>query len=235
NVSLSLNVKWQRGNATYQVNLENLDQLLAAMPAVHKRLPNVAPVTMDGLLNLKGVVEGVEDALGEDDQEAVQAEVLASLDKVLDDLAAGRAGEGAHIAEVLTGQVDEIETLCDRAAALAAAQPDAIKARLATQVKELVDTVPGLPEDRLAQEAAMLMLKADVREELDRLAAHRAAARKLMGQGGAIGREFDFLCQEFNREANTLCSKSADVELTQVGLALKTVIDQMREQVQNIE
>ena len=122
-----------------------------------------------------------------------------------------------------------------RAAATAAAQPAALKTRLKMQVETLLEASPALPEERLAHEAALLVTKADVREELDRLTAHVAAARKLLGEGGAVGRKFDFLCQEFNREANTLCSKSADVELTAVGLDLKAAIDQLREQVQNIE
>ncbi len=114
-------------------------------------------------------------------------------------------------------------------------QPDAIRERLKTQVEALLEDVPAIPEERLAQEAALLMSKADVREELDRLKAHRDAARDLMNGNGAVGRKLDFLCQEFNREANTLCSKSQDTDLTRIGLDLKAVIEQLREQVQNIE
>jgi uncharacterized protein (TIGR00255 family) len=129
----------------------------------------------------------------------------------------------------------EIESLTRRAAASAAAQPEAIKVRLKTRVAELLEAQPALPEERLLQEAALAAGRADVREELDRLAAHAAAARELLKRGGAIGRQLDFLAQEFNREANTLCSKSADLELTRIGLDLKTAIEQMREQAQNVE
>ena len=128
-----------------------------------------------------------------------------------------------------------ISDLCQQAENVTAAQPEAIKNRLANQVRELMDQVPALSEERLAQEAAMLMLKADVREELDRLAGHCEAARALLSEDKAVGRRFDFLCQEFNREANTLCSKSSDLELTRVGLDLKTAVDRLREQIQNIE
>ncbi len=235
NISLSLNVNWQRANAAYHVNMETLERLMEALPAVQTRMPDLAPVTMDGLLALRGVIESVEEPLAEDQQKSLHDDVLAGLDEVLDALSNGRLKEGAQLNDVLVGQIDTIDDLCGQAEQQAAMQPDAIKARLVQQVGDLLDAVPALPEDRLAQEAAMLMLKADIREELDRLKAHRDAARELLRQDGAIGRQFDFLCQEFNREANTLCSKSSDVELTQIGLALKTVIDQMREQVQNVE
>jgi len=235
NISLSLNVNWQRPNATYHINMETLDGFLSALPDILARAPDLAPATTDGLLALKGVIEGIEEPLAEAQQATLHADVMDGLDQVLDQLAEGRAKEGAQLANVLDAQISSIDELCDEAESLAALQPEAIKARLAEQVTDLLDAVPALPADRLAQEAAVLMLKADVREELDRLKAHRDAARDLMVQKGAIGRQFDFLCQEFNREANTLCSKSADVALTQVGLTLKTVIDQMREQIQNVE
>jgi uncharacterized protein (TIGR00255 family) len=146
-----------------------------------------------------------------------------------------RTEEGARLDGVLRERLDEIAMLVRQAAAAAAAQPAAIKARLENLVKALIETVPALPEERLAHEAALLVAKADIREELDRLKAHLDAARALLAEGEAIGRRFDFLCQEFNREANTLCSKSADLELTRLGLALKAAIEQLREQVQNIE
>ncbi|MBF0247886.1 MAG: DUF1732 domain-containing protein, partial [Alphaproteobacteria bacterium] len=143
--------------------------------------------------------------------------------------------EGARLGGVLHDQLADIESLSEEAAGLAAMQPDAIRKRLSDQVAALVADVSAIDPNRLAQEAALLMTKADVREELDRLTAHIAAARELLGEGGPVGRRLDFLCQEFNREANTLCSKSSDTDLTRVGLALKAVIEQFREQVQNIE
>jgi len=132
-------------------------------------------------------------------------------------------------------QLNEIERLRAAAAGSGAAQPEALKARLRAQIALLLEAAPALSEERLAQEAALLITKADVREELDRLAAHTEAARDLLATGGAVGRKLDFLCQEFNREANTLCSKAVDVELTRIGLDLKAAIEQLREQVQNVE
>ena len=234
-ISISLNVNWHRANSTYQINMETLERFLQAMPEIHKLAPDLHPVTMDGLLAAKGVVESVEDFLGEAEQMALEAEILQGLNELLAMLERGREGEGAALGKVLHAQITEVENLCQRAVELTALLPERINKRLHEQVADLCATVPALPEERLAQEVSLLMLKADVREELDRLRAHVDAARELMTADGTIGRQFDFLCQEFNREANTLCSKSADVELTRVGLALKTTIDQMREQVQNIE
>ena len=146
-----------------------------------------------------------------------------------------RESEGARLAELVSDHVTAIEGLVGEAAHLAAAQPETLRARLENQLQDLLEAAPALPEERLAQEAAVLINKADPREELDRLGAHVGAARDLLSEGGAIGRRLDFLCQEFNREANTLCAKSPDVELTRIGLELKSRIDQLREQVQNIE
>ena len=149
------------------------------------------------------------------------------------------AAEGARLETVLRGQLDHIDALRARACDLAETQPEALRARFAAQLGALLETLQGQPgpqaEDRFYQEAAVLATKADVREELDRLATHVAAARELLDGGGVVGRRFDFLCQEFNREANTLCSKAAEPALTTIGLDLKTAIDQVREQVQNIE
>jgi uncharacterized protein (TIGR00255 family) len=234
-ISISLNVNWHHAKSTYQINMETLERFLQAMPEIHKLAPDLHPVTMDGLLAAKGVVESIEDTLGEAEQMAFHEEILQGLNELLTMLERGRQGEGAALGKVLHAQITEVENLCQRAVGLTALFPEMINKRLHEQLADLCATVPALPEERLAQEAAMLMLKADVREELDRLRAHVDAARELMMTDGSIGRQFDFLCQELNREANTLCSKSADVQLTRVGLALKTTIDQMREQVQNIE
>ncbi len=163
------------------------------------------------------------------------AAVLAGLKAALAALAAARRQEGARLAPVVGGHLDTIAALCVEAGTLAATQPAALKARLLQQLQELAGAVPALTADRLAQEAALLALKSDIREELDRLTAHVAQARDLLAKGEPCGRRLDFLSQEFNREANTLCSKSTDVALTRVGLALKSTIDQFREQIQNIE
>ena len=146
-----------------------------------------------------------------------------------------RSAEGTRLVPVLEARLADIAELVGAAEDSAARQPEMLKARLAQAVAELLEASPALPADRLAQEAAVLAIKADIREELDRLSAHIVAAQELLAEGGAIGRRFDFLCQEFNREANTLCAKSADVALTRTGLALKAAIEQLREQVQNLE
>jgi len=194
----------------------------------------LAPARVDGLLALKGVIVADDAApLDEAARAHRDAAVLESLAAAFDALVKARLNEGAKLAAVLTSQLDEIAALVTDASALAAAQPAALKQKLQAQMQELL--AGGLPEERLAQEAALLAARADIREELDRLAAHVVDARALLKNGQGVGRKLDFLAQEFNREANTLCSKSADIALTRVGLALKAVIDQFREQSQNVE
>ena len=196
----------------------------------------LAPARVDGLLGLRGVVIQ-EEAIPLDDEERMRrdAALLDSLAQALDLLGRARAVEGAKLEAVLRAQIAEIEQATAEASRLAAEQPQALRNRLQTQLAELLSPGSGIPEERLAQEVALLATKADAREELDRLAAHCQEARALLKSAGPAGRKLDFLAQEFNREANTLCSKSADVALTRVGLALKAVIDQFREQVQNVE
>ena len=135
----------------------------------------------------------------------------------------------------LSSQLKELLTLTERAESVASAQPAAIMKKIVGQMAELVEAVPALPEERLAQEAALLITKSDIREELDRLGSHLDAASALLSQGGVIGRKLDFLCQELNRETNTICAKAQDIELSKIGLELKAMIEQFREQVQNIE
>ncbi len=187
----------------------------------------------DGLLAIRGVLEerGL-DAL--DDADAVDRTVLDALAACLAALVAARAEEGGRLAAILTDQLDTIETLIEAAADLAAKAPEALLTRLAEQVARLTGEA-SLDPQRLHQEAVLLATKADIREEIDRLTSHITAARKLLTDDGVIGRRLDFLAQEFNREANTLCSKSYDKELTAIGVELKAVIDQLREQVQNLE
>ena len=195
----------------------------------------LAPARVDGLLALKGVIVQDETAPLEDrDRAARDAAIVETLAAALDALVRARANEGQKLLAVLSAHVGDIERLTREAGALAAAQPAALRERLATQVKEML-AAGTLPEERLAQEVALLAVKADIREELDRLRAHVHEARALLGAGEAVGRKLDFLAQEFNREANTLCSKSSDIQLTRTGLALKAAIDQFREQAQNVE
>jgi uncharacterized protein (TIGR00255 family) len=194
----------------------------------------LAPARVDGILALKGVIVADDAApLTEAARAHRDAAILESLAMAFDALAKERLNEGAKLKALLGAQLDEIETLVADANVLAATQPQALKERLAAQMNDLLSG--GLPEERLAQEAALLAARADIREELDRLAAHVADARAMLKSGQGIGRKLDFLAQEFNREANTLCSKSADIALTRIGLGLKAVIDQFREQSQNVE
>jgi uncharacterized protein (TIGR00255 family) len=197
------------------------------------------PARVDGLLALKGIIVSDDSASVDPVTRAHRdAAILESLATALDRLARERLAEGTRLAHLLGAQIAEIERLVVEAAALAAAQPVMLRERLKSQLAELLEAVP-VSEERMAQEVALLAVKADVREELDRLTAHVQDARALIagaarGNGG-VGRKLDFLAQEFNREANTLCSKSADIALTRLGLALKAVIDQFREQSQNVE
>ncbi len=235
NVSISLTLMRGSKPPKVRINREVLHELLAVVRELEGKV-EAAPPRLDGLLAVRGVVDVMEE---EEEDEAVrqarQARIAATLADALGALRRMRAAEGARLATMVATHLAEIEKLRDAAATTAAAQPAALRERLKAQLAVLLDSAPALPEERLAQEAALLIAKGDVREELDRLAAHVAAARELMAEDGAIGRKLDFLCQEFNREANTLCSKSTDVELTRIGLALKAAIEQLREQIQNIE
>ncbi len=195
----------------------------------------LSPPTAESFLGLRGVLETVEVEEDETDREALHAAVLASFSDVAKLLASARGDEGAKLTSIVTDQVDRIEALTAEAKASPASSEQAFRARLKAQVGDLLDASPALSEERLAQEAAFLATKADIREELDRLQAHVAQARDLIVSGEPVGRRLDFLSQEFNREANTLCAKAADTALTRIGLDLKAVIDQLKEQVQNVE
>ena len=235
NVQVSLQVKRISDAVTMKVNRALLDWLVEEARALEGRLGlNAGPVEPAALLGLRGVLEPVD----EDPQallDEAEGPLLESLETALADLVRIRQAEGARLKEVVAAQIDRIEALVREARANPARTPEAIRERLREQVQRLLETETGLDEDRLYQEAVLLAAKADVEEELDRLEAHVAAARELLEKDGPVGRRLDFLAQEFNREANTLCSKSNDVSLTRTGLELKAVIDQLREQVQNIE
>lgn len=237
--------RFARGNvsATLQVRQDaaggpglviNEDLLGRLMERARDLPPHVAPPTFDGLLQVRGVLEVSEPTLDEAALARRDAAVLASFHAALAALAEARDAEGARLDGVLAGHLETIENLTAAAANAAATRPEAVAERLRAQVAGLLDGT-AVSEDRLAQEIALIAARIDVREELDRLASHVAQARELMAAEGPCGRRLDFLCQEFNREANTLCSKSQDAELTRIGLDLKAVIDQFREQVQNIE
>lgn len=195
----------------------------------------VLPASADGLLALRGVLETPETIETEEERAPLDAAILASLDDALNGLEEARRAEGEALGEVLLGHLDRIASLTIAAEADPSRDPAVIRQRLAEQVRLLMDAASGLDETRLHQEAAFLATKADIREEIDRLKTHVAAARGLIAAGGAIGRKLDFLSQEFNRESNTLCSKSNAASVTGIGLELKAVVDQFREQVQNLE
>jgi uncharacterized protein (TIGR00255 family) len=216
-----------------RVNREMLAQIVALLGELAGEV-EAAPARLDGLIGLRGVIETVDDE-PEDMIEARRAAIAGSWSVALDRLAAARGEEGARLAAVLSAQLAELGSLVAAASASAAAQPEALRSRLQQTIAELVDLAPTMPAERVAQELALLVSRSDIREELDRLRAHLAQAGDLLKKGEGVGRQLDFLCQELNREANTLCSKSADIELTRIGLALKLAVEQFREQVQNLE
>ena len=195
----------------------------------------LAAASADGLLALRGVLDLPEAVETEEERAALDARLLAALDEALAGLEAARRAEGAALERVLLGHVEAIERLTLSAEADRSREPAVIRERLAEQVRLLLDATTSLDENRLHMEAAFLAAKADIREEIDRLKTHVASARSLLGAGGAVGRKLDFLAQEFNRESNTLCSKSNAASVTAIGLELKAVVDQFREQVQNLE
>ncbi|WP_181701803.1 YicC/YloC family endoribonuclease [Chthonobacter albigriseus] len=232
-VTANLTLSRETAEQGFHVNHQLLD-LLVETARRYAETPGLQPASIDGLLAVKGVVEAVDAVADETRQKALETALAKAFDAVLEDFVAARRAEGAALSRILAAQVDEIERLVDAAEALPARTPEAIRARLEEQlalllVREDLDVV------RLHQEAALIATKADVKEELDRLKAHIAQARELMATEVAVGRRLDFLAQEFNRESNTLCSKSNDTELTRIGLSLKAVVDQFKEQVQNVE
>ncbi len=212
-----------------------LGQVLKLALDVAAQIPGAAPPRAEALLALPGVLRSVAVEQDEAVEAGQNAAIQAGFVAALAGLRRVRQGEGARLGLVLGGQLDEIAALCVRAAGEAAGQPAMQRARMLEVVRGLLAEVPGLPEERIAQEVAILAGRSDVREEMDRLDAHLHAARGLLAEGENVGRRLDFLVQEFNREANTLCSKSASVALTATGLKLKATIEQLREQVQNIE
>ena len=234
NCSVTLSLKRELGQMQIRLNEAALGQALAVAERA-LAVTHLDPARLDTLLAMRGVVEVVE---GEDD-EAARAELgqilLAGLGLALDELVAARRAEGERLQSVIAQQLAVIGSLSERAAAVPARAPQAVAARLAEQLARLSEAGAGFDPERLHQEAVLLAAKADIKEELDRLRAHVAAAKELLKSDQPAGRKFEFLAQEFNREANTICSKAGDIETSRIGLELKSVIDQLREQVQNIE
>jgi uncharacterized protein (TIGR00255 family) len=219
---------------TVRINTEVLDAVLAALKQLRSRV-DATPPTLDGLLALKGVMEVSETEESEEERRNAGAVVTDGFADAVGALAEMRRQEGAVLGNLLSARLSEIAALAERADKSPGRQPAAIRARLAEQIAALLEQSERFDPDRLHQEAILIATKADVREELDRLAAHVTQARNLIGQGGPVGRRLDFLAQELNREANTLCAKANDVELTNIGLELKAAVEQFREQVQNVE
>jgi uncharacterized protein (TIGR00255 family) len=234
NVQVALTTQSLPGATRIRVNEDVLAEVLAVMDRLGGRM-NVQPPTLDGILSVKGVIETAEAEEDEQVRADLGATILTDLDGALVRLIADREREGGAILTVLKSRLDEVERLVRDVEASPARTPEAIRGRLAEQVAALLDAAPALDPDRLHQEAVLLATRADVREEIDRLDAHVAAARGLLDDGGSVGRRLDFLAQEFNREVNTLCSKSNDRTVTAIGLQLKAVVDQFREQIQNVE
>ncbi len=225
-----------RANAGQNVRINEgvLESVIAAARKIATQT-GASPASVDGLLAVKGVIEVAESEASEDEQCACEAAIVAGFAQCLNDLVVMRGREGAALGDVLRARLDELDDLRAKAEATPGRTADAVKLRLKSQVAELLDASDRFDADRLHQEAVLLAAKADIREELDRIVSHVTQARAHLASGGPVGRKLDFLAQEFNREVNTCCSKSNDIALTNIGLEMKNVVEQFREQVQNLE
>jgi uncharacterized protein (TIGR00255 family) len=230
----TLNVEREGVAPVVKVNDEVLKAVIATLNSLAGRI-EAEPARLDGILAIKGVIEVADADEREEDRAAAQAAVTKGFEAALAELAKMRRHEGDALGRVLGTRLAEISALVARAEAAPGRKPEAIKARLAEQIAALLETSERFDPDRLHQEAILIASKADVREELDRLTAHVVQATKMIADGGAVGRKLDFLAQELNRETNTLCAKASDMELTNIGLELKSLVEQFREQVQNLE
>jgi uncharacterized protein (TIGR00255 family) len=217
-----------------RINTAVLEAVLTAVRQLARRV-EASPPSLDGLLALKGVIEVGDAEENEEEKRNAETAAIAGFAETISALVDMRRHEGAALGQVLTARLGDIAGHVERAELTPGRRPETIRARLAEQVAALLAQSDRFDPDRLHQEAILIATKADVREELDRLTAHLAQAQLLIGQGGPIGRRLDFLAQELNREANTLCAKANDVELTNIGLELKAAVEQFREQVQNVE
>jgi uncharacterized protein (TIGR00255 family) len=233
-VYANLNVKRANAVSTIRINEDVLSSIIKVAGQLVNKIDAVAP-SIDGLLGIKGVIEVVEPEGNEDEDKAAKVAAAAAFEQALTNLVEMRRREGVTLGQVLLQRMDEIENLAGKAEAAPGRKAEAIKARLAEQIAALLEASDRFDSDRLNQEAILIATKADIREELDRIASHVAQAREMIRNGGPVGRRLDFLAQEFNREVNTCCSKSNDLELTNTGLEMKNVVEQFREQVQNLE
>jgi uncharacterized protein (TIGR00255 family) len=232
--NLSVNLTLHRPDLPPRIDI-NRDVLDSVLKLVREYRGDAAP-DIETLLSVRGVIEvSEEEGDDADAAERRQSAIYGDFEKLLDALGAARDEEGARLEAIVTDHLDRIDALTADAADLASMQPEKRSERLREQIAELLGDEATVSEERLAQEIALIVARGDVREELDRLTAHVASARERIDEGGAVGRRLDFLCQELNREANTLCSKSSDLELTRIGLDLKASIERFREQIQNVE
>ena len=233
-VYATLNVERHGKSPVVRLNEDVLHAVLATVKALAGRIDADRP-RLDGILSVKGVIEVVDAEEGEDERRAAENAVVSGFSAALTSLIENRRREGDALGRILSGRLQEITDLVGRAELAAARRPDAVRHRIADQFAALLESSDRFDPDRLHQEAVLIAARADVREELDRLAAHVEQAQMMVTKGGAVGRRLDFLAQEFNRETNTLCAKANDLELTNVGLELKGAVEQFREQVQNLE
>jgi uncharacterized protein (TIGR00255 family) len=233
-VYVNLAVERKGVQPTAKINEPVLSAVLSTLKSLAGKV-DAAPATLDGILSLKGVIEVTEEDEREEDHRAAETAIVAAFEQALTELIAIRRAEGAPLGKLLSARLNEIAALTARAEKAPGRKPEAIKTRLAEQVATLMSASERFDVDRLHQEAILIAAKADIREELDRLSSHVGQAKKLLAEGGAIGRKLDFLAQELHRESNTLTAKANEVELTNIGLELKSVIEQFREQVQNLE
>jgi uncharacterized protein (TIGR00255 family) len=224
-VYANLNVKRSNAASAVRINEDVLASIVKVAGTLAQRIDAVAP-SIDGLLGIKGVIEVVEPESDEAEDKAAMDAAAKAFEEALDHLVEMRRREGAALGQILQQRMDQIERLAKKAEAAPGRKPEAIRARLAEQIAALLETSDRFDPDRLTQEAILIATKADIREELDRIASHIAQAREMIGKGGPVGRRLDFLAQEFNREVNTCCSKSNDIELTNTGLEMKNVVEQ---------
>lgn len=233
-VFVNLTIERDGADSDFTINTNLLDSLIKTASAYADR-PGIAPASIDGLLNIKGVIDFSSKGLEDDIKKQLIEALMKNLEAVVSQLVDARSSEGLRMNDILSSNMDEMLTLVTAAEKSAAVRIDAVRDRFQSNVERLMQDDSLVSKDRLEQEIAMLAVKADITEEIDRLKSHITEAREIMNSDEAVGRRLDFLSQEFNREANTLCSKSNDKDLTRIGLAMKILIDQFREQIQNIE
>ena len=235
NFNINLEINGGMDKEVYEINIEHLKSLINFIGAEHSSLKNFAKPQLDNLLNVRGVIEKSNKSEFDGNLKELTKNILLGMEKVLNALLESRSNEGRRIHEFLSKQLRSIRNLQKKASKIADAQSQKMYDNLKEQVLLLTSSPVALSEDRLLQEVALLVAKADICEELDRLESHMDAADALIKNGGSIGRQLDFLCQEFNREVNTICSKSSDIRIVKIGLELKLLFEQFREQIQNIE